>query len=82
MLTYLNGHCERVEVTNKEDITVWYEVDKVLNSLSDEQFEEMLEIVGGYVWEGGRANANKIRGLAKRLGLKWQDLEMWYYIED
>lgn len=82
MVTYLNEKFQRVPVENAEDVKTYYRVDKILCDLEDEEFNKAVEIISNYAWDGGVANANKIRGLGKRLKVDWRDLEMWYFLED
>ena len=83
MVTYLNGYGVRTEVTEQSDIELYYRINAIMTALSDEEFEKAYEIIEDYLWEGGVANANRIRGLAKRLGVaNWKELWVWACLED
>lgn len=87
MLTYGDYECGRIihkEVTDKEVITLWYEINEKMNALDDDEFTKVIEKIGNYVWEiyDRRPHANKLRPIAKKFGVTVADLEMWYCIED
>jgi len=86
MLTYLNGYGRRVEVTNKEDIKKWYEIDNTLSSLDDDIFHNYIDIISDYVWEWKSAERkrayNKVYRIGKKIGYTVSELVMWYCIED
>ena len=82
MVTYLNEYCVREEVKDAEAIATYYAVEKVVNALDEDAFMHVITVVGDYVWEGGRANANKARALAKKLGFSLADMAVWYCLED
>lgn len=86
MLTYLNGYGRRVEVTNKEDIKKWYEIDNTLSSLDDDIFHNYIDIISDYVWEWKSAERkrayNRVYRIGKKLGYTVNELVMWYCIED
>ena len=82
MLTYLNEYGKRAEVTNDYDIKKWYEVDKKMDELDEETFNKYYEIIGDYVWDGGVANANRARAIAKKLGFTLLDISNYYCIEE
>lgn len=83
MVTYLNEYGVRTEVTEQSDIDLYYRIDAIMDKLSTEEFEKAYKIIGDYLWEGGVANTNRIRGLAKRLGVaNWKELWVWACLED
>ena len=88
MLTYGDYECGRIirkEVTEKEVITLWYEIDEKMNALDNDEFSNLIELIGDYVWAmtGERRNAaNRLRPHAKKMGFTIYELEMWYCIEE
>ena len=82
MLTYLNENCKRVPIEDKEKEALWYEIDKALCALDDDTFDEYNEIIDAYVWDKSKANANKLRAIAKKIGFTMYELAMWYCVEE
>lgn len=85
MLTYLNGYGKRVEVTNKDDVKKWHEINNTLASLDTETFLNYMDIISSYVWEWKTAERkrayNRVYRIGKKLGFTVSELEMYYCIE-
>lgn len=80
MLTYLNEYAERTEITNEQDTVIWYKVNEIVESLSEEEFNEMLETVSAYVYYD--IGKKRVKQIARRFGVEWQALVMWYTVEE
>lgn len=80
MLTYLNEHGRRTEVTNEQHIKAWYKVEEILNSLTDDEFNEVLEIISDYVFNS--KSKKELTQTAERLGVQWRALTLWYVLEE
>jgi len=69
-----------------EEIAVYEIVNKYMLEISDEEWQENLEKIGDYVYEWQTAERkkfyNRLRGLAKKIGVSVKDLETWYCIDD
>lgn len=80
MLTYLNEHGRRTEVTNEQHIKAWYKVNEMLESLTDDEFNEVLEIISDYVFNS--KGKKELTQTAERLGVQWRALTLWYVLEE
>lgn len=69
-----------------EEIAVYEIVNKYIMEISDEEWQKNLEKIADYVYEWKAAERkkfyNRLRGLAKRIGVSVKDLETWYCIDD
>jgi hypothetical protein len=69
-----------------EEIAVYEIVNKYMMEISDEEYETALEKIADYVYEWQTAERkkfyNRLRGLAKKIGVSVKDLETWYCIDD
>lgn len=69
-----------------EEIAVYEIVNKYMMEITDEEYEAALEKIADYVYEWQTEERkkfyNRLRGLAKKIGVSVKDLETWYCIDD
>lgn len=86
MITYgklnSNYRIDRVEQTNEKIVKSYNKVKKIVDTLTDKQFDELYTAIGDYVW-GFDMNANKAdfqtaKAIIKRYGLTYKQAEIYY----
>lgn len=67
-----------------EEIKVYEKVEKALENVNDNEFNEILERVSDFVYSWGQARKqayNKCRPIAKKYNVSILELETWYCID-
>lgn len=82
MVTYLNINYKREPVKDAEVINIYYKVNNAVMAMDDDEATTFINIVSDYECEGGRANANRARAIAKKYGLTLQEVALWYCLDD
>lgn len=86
MLTYgklnSNYHIDRIEQTDEKIIKAYNKAQKIINTLTDEQFDELYTAMGNYVWgfdmNANEANIQTAKATIKRYGLTYKQAEIYY----
>lgn len=68
-----------------EEINLYNEVEAILADMSLDEMDNIIEIVGDYVWayksEEIRKTYQRVYRLAKKLGTTVKALKTWYFID-
>ena len=66
-----------------EEVKVYNKVEEVLNTLTDEEYEKVIETVSERVFgmDNNKTTYNKVYRLAKKYGFTVEEMETWYCID-
>lgn len=82
--TYENGQIVHKEVTDQATKKRFFEIRSELWALNNEDFADLIKIIGEYAWDLSRSTAMKVRHALKRYGIHATPTEaaMWYYLDE
>lgn len=79
-------YSEFVRSATAEEIAIYEKVEAILDTLSDDEVDALIDVIGDYAFSIGSAKRKELREALVQsttgLGVSVEELETWYWVEE